>query len=73
MRRFFAKNLLFTIITNVLVMPAWVFLIARTVQNRVAPEEFGTYSSLYSFSLIFVIIREENWWLVNMVATKVLS
>lgn len=58
MRRFFAKNLLFTIITNVLVMPAWVFLIARTVQNRVGPKDYGPYASSYSLSLVFAVILD---------------
>jgi O-antigen/teichoic acid export membrane protein len=55
MRRFFVKNLLFTIIVNVLVMPAWVLLIDRTVQNVVGAKEYGAYASLYSLAFIFSI------------------
>src|ERR1700761_4479358 len=58
MRRFFVKNLLFTIIVNVLVMPAWVFFIDNTVQNRVGAKAFGTYASIYNLGIIFAILLD---------------
>lgn len=58
MRRFFARNLLFIILINVLVKPAWIFLIDRTVQNKVGHEAYGTYQTLLNLALIFQIILD---------------
>lgn len=58
MRRFFVKNILFVLAINVLVKPVWVFLIDRTVQNKVGPEAYGTYNPLFSLSIIFSIILD---------------
>ncbi len=58
MRRFFVKNILFVIAINVLVKPIWVFFIDRTVQNRVAGGDYGTYQALLSLSIIFQIVLD---------------
>lgn len=58
MRRFFAKNLLFVIIVNLLVKPVWVFMIDRTVQNRVGHADYGTYQALFNLSVIFNIVLD---------------
>lgn len=58
MRRFFAKNLLFVITVNLLVKPLWVFMIDRTVQNRVGHEQYGTYQALMNLGIIFQIILD---------------
>jgi len=58
MRRFFVKNLLFTIGVNVLIMPLWVICIDRVVQNRVGAIQYGTYAPLLSLTLIFNIILD---------------
>jgi O-antigen/teichoic acid export membrane protein len=58
MRRFFVKNLLFVITVNLLVKPAWVFLIDRTVQNRVGHEAYGTYGALFFICVIFQILLD---------------
>ena len=58
MRRFFAKNLLFTLIVNVLVMPIWVIFIDRTVQNRVGEHSYGTYTPLLGLSLVFAVLLD---------------
>ncbi len=58
MRRFFVKNLLFVIAVNLLVKPLWVFLIDRTVQNRVGHAGYGTYQALVNLGLIFNIILD---------------
>lgn len=58
MRRFFVKNLLFVIAVNLLVKPLWVFLVDRTVQNRVGHAGYGTYQALVNLGLIFNIILD---------------
>ena len=58
MRRFFVKNILFIITVNLLVKPAWVFLIDRTVQNRVGHAAYGTYQALFNLGVIFQIILD---------------
>jgi O-antigen/teichoic acid export membrane protein len=58
MRRFFAKNLLFVIAVNLLVKPLWIFLIDRTVQNRVGHSSYGLYQALFNLGLIFQILLD---------------
>lgn len=58
MRRFFVKNLLFVIAVNLLVKPVWIFLIDRTVQNRVGHTAYGTYQPLLNIGIIFQIILD---------------
>jgi O-antigen/teichoic acid export membrane protein len=58
MRRFCARNLLFVILVNVLVKPAWIFLIDRTVQNKVGHEAYGTYQPLLNLAIIFQILLD---------------
>lgn len=58
MRRFFVKNLLFVLAVNLLVKPVWVFMIDRTVQNRVGHAAYGTYQALFNLGLIFQILLD---------------
>lgn len=58
MRRFFARNLLFIIGVNLLVKPVWMFLIDRTVQNRVGHAPYGTYYALLNLAIIFQIVLD---------------
>lgn len=58
MRRFFVKNLLFVLAVNLLVKPLWVFLIDRTVQNRVGHAAYGMYQALFNLGIIFQIILD---------------
>lgn len=58
MRRFFVKNLLFAIGVNVLVKPAYILLIDRTVQVRVGHESFGRYQALMNLSLVFLVLLD---------------
>jgi O-antigen/teichoic acid export membrane protein len=57
MRRFFAKNILFVVLLNLLVKPVWVFLIDRTVQNRVG-HDYGSYQALLNLGIIFQIFLD---------------
>lgn len=58
MRKFFVKNILFVLAVNLLIKPAWIFLIDRTVQNRVGHAAYGTYQALFNLALIFQIILD---------------
>ena len=58
MRRFFAKNLLFVITVNLLVKPAWIFLIDRTVQNKVGHSSYGIYQALVNLGIVFQILLD---------------
>lgn len=58
MRRFFVKNLFFILAVNLLVKPLWVFMIDRTVQNRVGYEAYGTYQALFNICIIFQILLD---------------
>ena len=70
MRRFFAKSLLFIVGINLLVKPLWIFLIDRTVQNRVGHESYGTYQALLSLSIIFQTVLDFG---LNNYNTRTLS
>src|SRR5688572_8662656 len=58
MRRFFAKNLLFVIAVNLLVKPLWIFMIDRTVQNKVGHAPYGIYQTLFNLGIIFQILLD---------------
>jgi len=58
MRRFFAKNLLFVLAVNLLVKPLWVFVIDRTVQNKVGHASYGIYQALMNLGLVFQILLD---------------
>jgi len=58
MRRFFAKNLLFVIAINLLVKPLWIFMIDRTVQNKVGHASYGIYQALFNLGIIFNILLD---------------
>lgn len=58
MRRFFARNLLFMIGLNLLVKPFWIFMIDRTVQNKVGHASYGIYQALVNLGLVFQILLD---------------
>jgi O-antigen/teichoic acid export membrane protein len=58
MRKKFALNLLFLLAANLLVKPFWIFGIDRVVQNKVGPEEYGTYFAVFNFSFIIGIVLD---------------
>jgi O-antigen/teichoic acid export membrane protein len=58
MRRFFVKNILFVLAVNLLVKPIWIFMIDRTVQNRVGHTTYGTYQALFNLGIIFQILLD---------------
>ncbi|XZF13154.1 oligosaccharide flippase family protein [Chitinophagaceae bacterium MMS25-I14] len=58
MRRLFVKNILFVLAVNLLIKPVWIFLIDRTVQNRVGHASYGTYQTLFNLGIIFQIVLD---------------
>lgn len=54
----FYSSLLWMIILNVVIKPAWVFGIDRQVQNQVGVEEYGIYFSLFNLSVVFVFLLD---------------
>lgn len=58
LKRYFLSNLIVMVLLNVLVKPAWIFLIDRNVQFSVGHQEYGLYSALLSLSVIFNILLD---------------
>lgn len=58
MQRKFITNLGLLLLLNFLIKPFWIFGIDRTVQNDVAPEEYGLYFALFNFSMLFNILLD---------------
>lgn len=58
MQKKFLSSLLLLLFLNVLIKPLWIFGIDLSVQNRVGAEEYGLYSAIFSFTLIFNIILD---------------
>jgi len=49
----FYSSLGLLLILNIIIKPLWIFGIDRQVQNTVGLEAYGTYFSLFNFSLVF--------------------
>lgn len=58
MRRKFATNLVFLLAANLLVKPFWIFGIDRVVQNRIGPDEYGTYFAVFNYTYLFSIVLD---------------
>ena len=58
MQRKFITNLALLLFLNFLIKPFWIFGIDRTVQNTVAPEEYGAYFALFNFVMLFNILLD---------------
>jgi O-antigen/teichoic acid export membrane protein len=58
MKRKFITNLGFLLFLNLLVKPFWIFGIDRTVQNIVAPGEYGFYFTVLNFTFLFNILLD---------------
>ena len=54
----FYSSLGLLIILNVIVKPLWIFGIDRQVQNAVGTEAYGTYFSLFNFSIVFSFLLD---------------
>jgi O-antigen/teichoic acid export membrane protein len=58
MKRKFITNLGFLLFLNLLVKPFWIFGIDRTVQNIVAPGDYGFYFTVLNFTFLFNILLD---------------
>lgn len=57
-KRKFLTNLIFLLVLNFLIKPFWIFGIDRTVQNIVAPGEYGFYFSILNFTFVLNILLD---------------
>jgi O-antigen/teichoic acid export membrane protein len=58
MRRAFIINLILILLINLLVKPLYIFGIDIQVQNRLGPEEYGLFFTLFSFTYLLQIIND---------------
>jgi O-antigen/teichoic acid export membrane protein len=58
MRKKFVGNLILLLFLNFLVKPIWILGIDRTIQNMVGLNEYGIYSALFNFSILFNILLD---------------
>lgn len=58
MRRKFLLNIAFLLTVSLLVKAFWVLGIDRTVQNVVGETAYGSYFSLFSFSVLFTLLLD---------------
>ena len=57
-KRKFVTNLALLLFLNILIKPLWIFGIDMGVQNLTGANEYGTYASLFSFSIILNILLD---------------
>jgi O-antigen/teichoic acid export membrane protein len=58
LKRKFLINILFLLTVSILVKAFWVLGIDRTVQNVVGEAAYGSYFSLFSFSVLFTLLLD---------------
>jgi O-antigen/teichoic acid export membrane protein len=58
LKRKFLINILFLLAVSILVKAFWVLGIDRTVQNVVGETVYGSYFSLFSFSVLFTLLLD---------------
>lgn len=64
----FFKSLSWLLLLNLLIKPAWIFLIDRRVQNMVGHEAYGSYFALFNFTYILLFIADAG--LTNMLTQR---
>lgn len=64
----FFKGLSWLLVLNLLIKPAWIFLVDRRVQNIVGHEAYGTYFALYNLTYVALFIADAG--LTNMVTQR---
>ena len=67
MQRIFFSGLFITLLLNILIKPLALFGIDAVVQNRVGPNDYGTYFSLLNLSILFNIVLDIG---INNYTTK---
>jgi O-antigen/teichoic acid export membrane protein len=58
LKRYFLSNIALLLFLNLLVKPAWVFVIDRNVQLTVGHTDYGLYSALSSLTIMFNILLD---------------
>jgi O-antigen/teichoic acid export membrane protein len=58
LRRKFLVNIIFLLTVSIIVKALWVLGIDRTVQNVVGETAYGSYFSLFSFSVLFTLVLD---------------
>ena len=58
MKRKFLLNIVFLLAVSILVKAFWVLGIDRTVQNSVGEAAYGSYFSLFGFSVLFTLLLD---------------
>jgi O-antigen/teichoic acid export membrane protein len=58
LRRKFLVNIIFLLTVSIIVKAFWVLGIDRTVQNVVGETAYGSYFSLFSFSVLFTLVLD---------------
>ena len=58
MKRKFLVNIVFLLTVSILVKAFWVLGIDRTVQNSVGEAAYGSYFSLFGFSVLFTLLLD---------------
>ncbi len=58
MNREFLLNAAFLVLVNLLIKPFYVFGIERTIQERVGPEQYGLYATLFSFAFLLFMVND---------------
>lgn len=64
----FFKSLSWLLFLNLLIKPAWIFLIDRRVQNIVGHEEYGMYFALFNLTYVLLFIADAG--LSNMLGQR---
>jgi len=57
-KRKFFSDLLFVQGINIFIKAIWILVIDRAVQNLLPQEEYGRYFSLFSFTILFIIVLD---------------
>lgn len=65
MNREFLINAAFLVLVNLLIKPFYVFGIERVIQDRVGPETYGLYATLFSFSYLLFMFNDFGIYYFN--------
>ncbi len=58
MKKTFISNFILLMSVNLLIKPFWILGIDRGVQNAVGYEQYGIYSNLFAFSMLFITLLD---------------
>jgi O-antigen/teichoic acid export membrane protein len=64
----FFKGLSWLLVLNLLIKPAWIFIIDRRVQNIVGHDVYGSYFALFNFTYVLLFLADAG--LSNMLAQR---